>query len=117
MQCRMRAACGVDGAERAEDSTEFAREFVQVVGEHKDEIKACIDDTRARGAALPSQLDTKWAVGCEGRVRSIESEALDGPRDVGVEACLRAAMRTWQFPTPPGGRLQRAVFPLLMKRK
>ena len=70
-----------------------------IVKEHAHEIKFC----GSAGGRDPRRVAIAWLVGEDGSVTKTRILSIGRQSDIGVAQCVVAHLKTWKFPTVPGG--------------
>jgi Ca-activated chloride channel family protein len=90
------------GTPRGEGPTIDRAAVQRVINQHQHEIVRCYERALLSTPGLSGTVRMSWVIAPGGRVSSV-SVTRSTLGNSGVSACMSAAIRRWQFPSPNGG--------------
>lgn len=82
---------------------------VNTVRQQKNDLQACIGEASSRNPALKGQvheMDLKFEIAPDGSVQNFSIDK-DQTKDAGFADCLNQRARSWRFPAPPSGKVEK----------
>lgn len=82
---------------------------VATVRQQKGDLQACVKEASTRNPALKGQaheMDLAFDIAPDGSVANF-AITKDQTKDPGFADCLNQRARTWRFPAPPSGQIEK----------
>ncbi len=82
---------------------------LNTVRQQKGDLQACMGDASAKNPALKGQvheMDLNFEIAPDGSVANF-SIPKDSAKDPGFNDCLNQRVRSWRFPAPPSGKVEK----------